>query len=140
MSKQKSPVVSVVMATKNSEPYLAQALDSIAAQTFQDFEVIVVDAASHDNSVRVAESYPKTRCIQQVSRGFALAWNEGIQISRGQFIAMLDSDDTWHPEKLAKQVAYLAAHPETDLVAGRVQFFLESGRPIPSAFKQSLLE
>ena len=140
MSESVAPRVSVIMATRNAQPYLSQALDSIAAQTFQDFEVIVVDAASSDDSVAVASSYPKTRCIPQRGMGFALAWNDGIEVARGQFIAILDSDDIWPATKLADQVACFTQRPELECVVGRVEFFLEPGQKRPLGFKESLLE
>lgn len=134
------PQVSVVMAVRNAERYLAQALDSVAAQTFQNYEVVVVDGASSDDSVAIARSYPRTTCIRQGSEGFANAWNIGIEASRTPFVAFLDSDDIWPPHKLEKQTEYFARMPTTDCVIGHVEFFLEPGLPIPSGFKPALLE
>ena len=135
------PAVSVVMAVKNGERYLAQALDSIAAQTFTDYEVVIVDGGSTDASLRIAGSYAKVRTIQQQGTGFMGAWNEGIAVSRAPYIALLDSDDYWVADKLATQMDYVRAHPGTDCVIGHVRFFLEPGVTAPPrGFKPSLLE
>lgn len=140
MSDDNAPMVSVIMATRNALPYLPEALDSIAAQTFQDYEVIVVDAESSDDTIKVAQSYPKTRCIPQAGTGFALAWNDGIKVARGEFIAFLDSDDIWLPTKLQQQVDCFTGQPETECVVGRVEFFREPGQERPLGFKDSLLK
>jgi glycosyltransferase involved in cell wall biosynthesis len=133
------PAVSVVMAVKDAERYLAAALDSVAAQTFRDFEIVVVDGASTDESVRIAKSYPTVTCIPQNGTGFANAWNQGIEIARASLISFLDSDDLWPPEKLALQVAYLKAHPGKGYVIGRVQFFTTPGEVPPPGFKPALM-
>jgi len=140
MIDDKTPLVTVIMAARNAMRYLPQALDSIAAQTFRDYEVIVIDGGSVDDTVNVAQSYPKTRCIPQIGTGFATAWNDGIEIARGEFITFLDSDDIWFPTKLEQQVAYFDRHPETECVFGRVEFFRDPYQKRPSGFKDSLLK
>jgi glycosyltransferase involved in cell wall biosynthesis len=140
MIDNKTPLVTVIMAARNAMPYLPEALDSIAAQSFRNYEVIVVDGGSVDDTVKVALSYPKTRCIPQVGTGFASAWNDGLEVARGEFIAFLDSDDIWLPTKLEQQVAYFESHPGTECVIGRVEFFRKPGQKRPSGFKDSLLK
>jgi glycosyltransferase involved in cell wall biosynthesis len=134
-----SPRVSVIVAVKNGEKYLACALESILAQTYTDFEIIVVDGKSTDRSVEIAESYPKLRCIQQVGKGFAGAWNEGIAVANGEYIAILDSDDWWAEGKLEAQVAILDNQPEIDYVLTHMRFVLEPGTPYPPGFKPEWL-
>ena len=107
-----SPVVSVIIAVKNSERYLAQCLDSVAAQTFNDYEVLVVDGKSTDTTESVARSYDKVIFFQQDSEGFANAWNCGVRRARGEFISFIDSDDVWAPHKLERQ---------SDLANGRLK-------------------
>jgi glycosyltransferase involved in cell wall biosynthesis len=134
------PAISIVMAVKNAQPYIAEALDSIAVQTFSDYEVVVVDGSSTDDSLAVAASYPKVRVVRQQGTGFMGAWNEGIAVSRARYIAFLDSDDYWVIDKLACQMAYVCAHLRTDCVVGRVRFFLDPGiTDPPRGFKPSLL-
>ena len=134
------PKLTVVMATKNSERHLASALDSVAAQTFQDLEVVVVDGGSTDRTVEIAQRYPKTTVVAQAGTGLSMAWNEGISVARGDLIAFLDSDDIWLPRKLEDQAACFATKPETDCVVGKVEFFLEPGDRIPLGFKPELLD
>ncbi|CAN5306481.1 N/A [soil metagenome] len=140
MDVEVSPAVSVVMATKNAERYLAEALDSLSAQTFKDFEIVVVDAESTDSTRRIAESYPRVTLLPQNGTGFAHAWNVGIAAARSPLISFLDSDDIWSASKLAKQVRYFEDHPLTECVVGRVQFFLNDDKSIPPGFKPSLLQ
>ena len=128
------------MAVKNAERYLSTALDSIAAQTFRNYEVIVVDGDSSDNSRRIAESYSGTECLVQNGTGLAHAWNTGIEASRAPLLAFLDSDDTWPTCKLSNQINYLTLNPETECVIGRVKFVLEPDQPPPPGFKLALLE
>jgi glycosyltransferase involved in cell wall biosynthesis len=134
-----SPAVSIIMAVKNAGRYLRSALDSIAAQTFQDFEVIVVDGGSTDDSAQIIRSYEKVRSIEQVGSGFAEAWNQGIAEAKAPLICFLDGDDVWAPEKLALQTAALSASIEKSYVVGHVRFFTDPGPPLPSGFKPSLL-
>jgi glycosyltransferase involved in cell wall biosynthesis len=140
MDAEESPAVSVVMATKNAERYLAEALDSLSAQTFKDFEIVVVDADSTDSTRRIAESYPRVTVLPQNGTGFAHAWNVGIAAARSPLISFLDSDDIWSESKLSKQAKYLEDHPLSECVVGHVQFFLNDERSIPPGFKLSLLQ
>ena len=98
------PLVSIVMAVKDGERFIAQGLDSIRAQTYERHETLVVDGASQDRSVEIAQRYSQVRVIPQTGTGFSGAWNEGIEAARGDLIAILDSDDVWEPRKLERQV------------------------------------
>ncbi len=138
MSEQ--PLVSVVVAVKDGERFLAQALDSVQAQTHPHHETIVVDGASVDHSVEIARSYPGVRVIAETSPGFSGAWNDGIGVARGDLIAILDSDDLWEPSKLERQVEVLQRRPDVDYVITRMRFFLEPGERCPPAFRPHLLE
>ena len=110
-------LVSVVIPTFNSADYLAQAIQSVLAQTYQDFEIIVVDDASTDHTEEVLRSYAKRICyVRQERGGPSVARNRGILQARGEMIAFLDADDLWRPTKLARQVEYLDHHPEACLV------------------------
>ncbi len=135
-----SPLVSIVMATRNAEQFLPHALDSIAAQEYQNYELIVVDGRSIDRTRAIAASYPRTTIIEQDGSGFAQAWNCGIDSARGDAIAFLDSDDIWPKYSLARRVTRFASDPAIDCVVGRVKFFLEEGHSIPRGFKPKLLD
>ena len=105
--------VSVVIPTFNRAWCLQDAVDSVQAQTFRDFEVIVVDDGSTDETAAMASTWEAPiRFLQQRNKGVSAARNAGIHAARGHFLAFLDSDDLWRPEKLARQVAFFDAQPE----------------------------
>jgi hypothetical protein len=137
--RRANPAVTVVIAVKNAERYLAECLDSVAAQTFSDYEVVVVDGRSTDATERIARAYPKVRFIQQAGAGFADAWNTGLRAARGELIAFVDSDDHWVPSKLERQVEALRADAELQAVIGRVRFFVEPGEVPPRGFRDRVL-
>jgi glycosyltransferase involved in cell wall biosynthesis len=105
--------VSVVIPTYNCARYVAEAVESVLAQTFADFETIVVNDGSTDNTEQVLEPYrDRILYVAQPNRGLSAARNAGIRASSGRHIAFLDSDDQWYPSKLARQVEVLSAHPD----------------------------
>lgn len=113
------PRVSVILPAYNRETLVARAIDSVLAQTYGDFELIIVDDASKDGTRAVLETYrthPKVRLIlSDVNRGGSGARNLGIAAAKGALIAFQDSDDVWMPHKLAAQVAALDANPKAGL-------------------------
>jgi len=110
-------LVSVVIPTFNSADYLAPAIQSVLAQTCQDFEIIVVDDASTDYTEEALRPYAKRICyVRQERGGPSVARNRGILQARGELIAFLDADDVWRPTKLARQVEFLDHYPEACLV------------------------
>ena len=116
------PAVSIIMPAYNVAPYVADAVRSALAQTFADFELIVVDDGSKDSTAEVvnglAREDRRVRLVQQSNRGLAGARNTALRAARGDFFALLDSDDTWEPEFLQAQLAVLNARPEVDIVTG----------------------
>lgn len=110
--------VSVIITAYNSMPYLPQALESVLNQSFQDFEVIIIDDGSTDNSMHWANEQADTRIrvISQKNQGVASARNNGIENSQGEYIAFLDGDDVWEETKLEKQVSKLDSHHKACLV------------------------
>jgi glycosyltransferase involved in cell wall biosynthesis len=116
------PSVSVIMPAYNVEPYIGEAIRSALAQTFTDFELIVVDDGSKDGTAEVVKELVKhdrrVKLVQQTNRGLAGARNSALRAARGEFFALLDSDDLWEPTFLAEQMAILRARPEVDIVSG----------------------
>jgi len=105
--------ISVIIPTYNRQEFLAKAIDSVLGQTYTDFELIVVDDGSTDDTARCVAGYGAQVCyIYQENRGPAAARNTGIRAAEGELIAFLDSDDRFAPEKLAVQQAAMAALPE----------------------------
>lgn len=110
------PIVSVIVPTYNRAHLICESLDSVFAQTFQDFEVIVVDDGSTDNTEEVLAPYKdRIRYFKQGNAGASAARNRGMLAVAGEYIAFLDSDDLWMPTKLAKQVALLRERPDINL-------------------------
>src|SRR5689334_24122006 len=111
---QQSPTVSVIIPAYNAAAFIGETLDSVFAQTFADFEVIVVNDGSPDTEAleRELARYPeKLRYIKQENQGAAAARNTGIKAARGEFVAFLDADDTWLPVFLEKQLELLERTP-----------------------------
>ncbi|HEY9693249.1 MAG TPA: glycosyltransferase [Oculatellaceae cyanobacterium] len=133
------PLVSVIVAVKNGERYLASALTSIFSQDYQAFEVIVVDDGSIDATQAIANSFPGVSLIQEAGNGVANARNVGIDAANGEFIAFLSHDDLWTINKLSTQVNYLLQHSEIQYTIAKIKFFLEPGYSIPPTFKPQLL-
>jgi glycosyltransferase involved in cell wall biosynthesis len=123
--------VTVVIAVRNGSAFLAEALDSAQAQTWPAIEIVVVDGHSTDGSREIAESRSGVRVLLQQGSGFAGAWNEGIRSGRGVFVAFLDSDDRWEPEKLQLQVAALEAAPARGYALSHTRLFLSDGVTLP---------
>ncbi len=109
------PLVSIVLTLYNDERFIAEAIESVKRQSYQNWELIIVDDASTDKSAEIAETYTddeRIRLIRNEKNGqVSNAHNVGDRICRGAYIAPLDSDDLWVPEKLEKQVAYMETHP-----------------------------
>lgn len=125
--------VSAVIATYNGTRYLAQAVESALAQTYELLEIIVVDDGSREDIRSIVAPYaPKVKYVRQENGGPAAARNHGIRIARGDVIALLDDDDLWHPTKTAEQVRLLQAHPECALVYSYPELVDEEGTLIPN--------
>ncbi|MBD2612881.1 MAG: glycosyltransferase family 2 protein [Nostoc sp. ZfuVER08] len=117
-----SPEVSVILATYNRENYLNNCIDSIINQTFDDWELIVVDDGSQDNTFTVVNDYLQKfnniRYLKHQNRKAAYSRNAGIQASFGNYITFIDSDDTYKINHLKSRWEYMQANPEIDLIEG----------------------
>ena len=133
-----SPVVSAIIIFLDAEQFIEEAIGSVLAQTYRDWELILVDDGSSDGSTaiarRYAEQYPDRVCYldhpHHANRGKSASRNLGIRHSRGKLIGFLDADDVWLPRKLEQQVAILAAHPAAAMVYGLDQWWYSwTGKP-----------
>ena len=107
-----APLVSVIIPTYNRAALVAEALASVKAQTFRDFEIVVVDDGGTDGTWEALSAGQEIRVLRHPRRrGVSAARNTGINAARGQWLAFLDSDDLWLPDKLARQMAYLTTRP-----------------------------
>jgi teichuronic acid biosynthesis glycosyltransferase TuaG len=115
---KQGPLVSVIIPSYNYGRFVTQAVDSALAQTYANVEVIVVDDGSTDDTrARLAPYGDRIRYIYQENQGLSAARNTGIRHATGEWIAFLDSDDTWHPRKTEIQLAVAAQYPEVSLFA-----------------------
>jgi glycosyltransferase involved in cell wall biosynthesis len=111
-----SPITSVIIPTYNRWPLVAEAVDSVLAQSFQGIEIIVVDDGSTDGTTnRLAKFDGRLRLFTTTRRGVAAARNFGVSQAQGCYVAFLDSDDLWLPGKLETQIAFLDRHPEIQI-------------------------
>ena len=110
---KKKPLVSVIIPTFNRSGMLKEAVDSVLAQDFRNFELIVVDDGSTDNTPQLLDGYAENiTVLRQKNAGVSAARNRGIRSASGQLIAFLDSDDLWLPQKLSKQVDFFISTPD----------------------------
>lgn len=128
------PAISVVMSVYNGEKYAPEAVESILAQTFRDFELIIIDDGSTDGTKALLENYatrdPRVRLISRPNKGLTKTLNEGLGLARGEFIARMDADDVSLPTRFEKQVEFLWAHPDCVCVGARVLRVDPYGSPL----------
>jgi glycosyltransferase involved in cell wall biosynthesis len=131
------PVVSVIIPTFNREKFLGKAIQSVLAQSFPDFEIIIVDDGSTDETAEVVKSFPADRLqyVYQPNRGRSNARNHALRLARGRYIAFLDSDDLYLPGKLELQVNYLDCHPDVGMVYTSAYCIDESGNQLEYQYK-----
>jgi glycosyltransferase involved in cell wall biosynthesis len=129
-----SPLVSVIMPVLNGQKYIAEAIQSISAQTYRNIELVVVDDGSTDGTAEIVHSFSPRLRIEYVRheecRGIARSMNDGIRHAHGALIAFLDHDDAWMPTFLETQLAHLKEHPEAGMVHCDVQTMDAAGNVI----------
>lgn len=124
------PKVSVIMPAYNAEKYIGEAIDSILAQTFVDFEFIILNDCSTDRTEEIILSYCDPRIVylkNEKNLGVAATLNRGLDLACGEYIARMDADDISLPERFAKQVAYLDKHGSTAVLGTALELFDENG-------------
>ncbi len=131
----KNPKVTVITAAYNANQYLKDALDSLLNQTYQNFEVVIIDDGSTDNTKEIVYEYVNKhpnlfRYYYQSNRGCVSARNSAIKKARGEYIAVLDADDIYLSSKLTKQVNFLDTHPEVALISSDIEFIDADGRSL----------
>ncbi|HUY31712.1 MAG TPA: glycosyltransferase [Pirellulales bacterium] len=139
-----SPQVSVLMAVYNGERFLPQALDSVRCQTFTDFEFLIVDDGSTDDTRAILERYARRdgriRFLSRSNTGRTRALNEALGMAQGEYVARMDADDVSLPDRFTRQVVYLREHPECDAVGTSLRYIdadgtalFEERRPVTHA-------
>lgn len=136
MTSPSTPLVSVIIITYNREKYLPAALQSVFDQDYANCEIILVDDGSTDGTPGLAEALgEQVRYVRMPHRGIPVARNEGLRHAQGEFIAFLDSDDLWEPDKLSFQMRHLYENPACDICFGMLRRFLESGASLPPGLR-----
>jgi len=108
-----APIITVVIPTYNRMDIVRRAIRSVLAQTYLDYEILLVDDGSTDPIHQLMDEFPQIRIVRhETNQGEGAARNTGVREGRGKWVAYLDSDDEWLPEKLQRQMDYLSAHPE----------------------------
>lgn len=122
------PQISVLIPAFNCERHLRAAIESVLAQTLPPMEIVVVDDGSTDRTLEVAQSFgAKVRCECRAHAGISETRNACLALARGNWIAFLDADDLWLPDKLAEQTSFMLARPHLQYTLTHVRLFLESG-------------
>ncbi|UYH54952.1 glycosyltransferase family 2 protein [Qipengyuania sp. SS22] len=137
-----APRMSVVMPVYNVEAYIAEAIQSVLDQTFEDFELIIVDDGGQDGSMDLARSFddPRIRIVPQENRGLAGARNIGIAEAQAPYIALLDSDDRWHQDKLMLHFVHLQANPHIGVSYAGSRMIDEHGAAMSVAMRPKLTD
>lgn len=134
------PKVTVMMPVYNGEKYIAEAIKSLLVQTFEDFELLIMNDGSTDGTVRIIKSFDdqRIRLIENGKNlGTILTRNKGLKECRGEYIAMLDSDDLAKPTRLKKQVDFLDKHPDFGIIGSWVDLINSQSKPLGSNWKNN---
>jgi glycosyltransferase involved in cell wall biosynthesis len=135
-----SPAISVAMTAYNGERHLAEAIDSILAQTFPHFELLIVDDHSTDQSRSIIEASaardPRVRLVECAAKGRVPALNAIIDRARGEWLAVMDADDVAHPLRFERQMAFLAAHTSHGMIGTDTELIGPDSQPIERPFAQ----
>lgn len=128
-----SVTISIIMPAFNSSKYIATTIESVLAQTFNDFELLIIDDGSTDNTSEIVNHYCKldTRItlLCQKNQGVSYARNQGLELAKGEYIAFLDSDDQWLPNKLEVHIQHFAKSSNLGISFGRIEFMSFNGKP-----------
>ncbi len=135
----RQPLVSVIIAVRNGERFLAAAIESVLVQDWHPLEILIVDGHSTDGTSEIAAAWPQVRYIGQIKRGVGDAYNLGISAARGEFVAFLSHDDLWVRDKLSCQMDYMLRQPGIQYTVGRAKFFLQPKENLPPGFRAALL-
>ena len=127
------PIVSVLMPVFNGERFLSEAVDSILNQSFADFEFLIIDDGSSDDTATILDSYLDSRIIRiyhPINLGITTSLNEGIAQAKGMYIARMDADDISMPDRFQKQISFLDAHSEVGVLGTFAKIIDEMGKPV----------
>lgn len=146
MKEKQHPPVTVLMPAYNAAAYIREAIDSVLAQTFTDFELLIINDGSTDETEAIIKSYtdPRIRLYTQENKGVIGALNYGLQLARAKYIARFDADDVCYPERLAIQYAFMEASPGLVLLGSASDYIDKDGHYLfewqPPAYESARLQ
>ncbi len=130
----KKPLITIIVPCFNAQNTIKETIESVLKQTYNNYEILIINDGSTDNSVEVCTNYThsddRISIISINNQGVSVARNIGIQHAQGEYIAFLDSDDLWHPKKLEKQIEYLSDHPDVGVCFSKVEFLSQAGQSL----------
>lgn len=126
----KNPMISVLMPVYNGRDFLRPAIDSLLNQTFKDFEIVLVNDGSTDDSQEIIDSYndPRIITLKQKNQGVARSLNNGLKVAKGKYVRRHDADDISTPDSFQKQVDFLESHPDYVMVCNQQAFMTSNGK------------
>ncbi len=127
-----NPKVSVIIPVYGAEKFIAKTLDSVINQTYSNIEILIIDDETRDNSIEICKQFNDARIkiISQKNRGLAGARNTGIRNAQGEYLAFIDADDLWRPDKLERHITHLISNPHIGVSFSRSQFIDENDNPL----------
>lgn len=130
------PEVSVIIPVYNAEKFIKKTIESVLNQTYKDYEIIIIDDGSTDNSKKILDEFKdKVRYFKQANSGVSSARNMAIKEAAGKYIALLDQDDIWYPEKLEKQISFIKENPNVGMVYGDCYYIDDKDKVIYRVFE-----
>jgi len=132
--------VSIIIPAYNSENFVSKTIYSILHQSFRKFELIFIDDGSTDRTAEICRGFDdeRIRYVHQANRGVSSARNTGIELAKGEFIGFIDSDDLWHPDKIAAHVAHLESDPTIGVSYSACRFIDVDGAPIKAGYRPKM--
>jgi glycosyltransferase involved in cell wall biosynthesis len=126
------PLVTVLLPVYNAADFVRESVDSVLAQTFTDFELLIINDGSKDGCTEILRSYtdPRITLVEQENMGLIKTLNKGLQLARGKYVARFDADDVCYPERLQEQVDFLEANPDYVLIGSEADYMDEEGNPL----------
>ena len=129
-----NPLVSVLMSVYNGDRYLNEAVESILSQTYEDFEFIIINDGSTDQTKEILSSFSeidhRIRVFHQENHGLIFSLNKGLELARGKYVARMDADDISLPRRLEEQINYLRANPDVGVLGTQMEIINENGKKI----------
>lgn len=120
------PLISVVITCFNRQAYIREAIDSALRQSYENYEIVIIDDGSTDDSAKISKSYgDRVQYFHQDNQGASASKNIGVELARGEFISFLDSDDLWVPNKLQLQMMHFSEFPSVDILHGHARQFVD---------------